>query len=855
MKKITLRKRITLRFIAISFIIMFAASVGAMGLFAYSVAEKSEEAINEIGSIYMEGMNNEISNHFKTTFDTNLRMLETIAVTNPPEIFNSEEQMINTLANMAKLRGFDSLAFCGKNGEIQMIYGEQINLMDKDQFLSSLNNDEKKLTLSSTPTGGNSIVFGISTTYPMSGGYECTALIASLSTKTIQSVLSMDNENVSITFSSIVKKNGDYIIKNFDDPRNNYFDRVKDLYDGFGGKTTEESIAEMKTAMDKEENYSTFFNLQEERRHLYCSPLPNSEWYLLTVMPYGEIEGVINDLDSQRTNHLMISIVSILIVFFALFLTYYIRTDKQMQELEKAKIAAERANHAKSKFLSNMSHDIRTPMNAIVGMTAMAQANIDNKPKLSSCLEKIEKSNKQLLGLINDILDMSKIESGKLIMNMEQISLSNFVRDIVSVIGPQIHEKNHKFDVYIHNIETENIYTDSVRLSQVMLNLLSNAIKFTPDNGEIKIDLYQEKSPVSEKFVRTHLIVADNGIGMSNEYQKKIFESFTREDDKRVQKTEGTGLGMAITKHIIDAMNGTIELKSEQGVGSEFHIIIDMERADVETQEMRLDGRSVLVVDDDEYLCRSAAATLKEMGADADYVLSGKSALEQIEKRQDEGRPYEIVLMDWKMPELNGVETAREIHRTLNDNLPIILISAYDSNELEDEAEKAEINGFILKPLFKSVLYYGLTHRLSDVSEASAAAPENDAVKHKGLRILVAEDNDLNWEIANDLLEMNGLIAEHAENGSRCVEMLRNSEAGYYSAVLMDLRMPVMTGYEAASAIRKLDRSDSNIPIIAMSADAFSEDKQHCIECGMNAHLAKPIDIQELIHLLYKYID
>ena len=544
----------------------------------------------------------------------------------------------------------------------------------------------------------------------------------------------------------------------------------------------------------------------------------------------------------------------ILVAMLVLFSIYFRFIRQQMKSLDKARKTAEHATQAKSEFLSNMSHDIRTPMNAIVGMTAIATANIDDKEQVQSCLKKITLSSKHLLGLINDVLDMSKIESGKMTLSLELVSLREVMDGIVSIVQPQVRTKNQQFNVFIHDIEVENVYCDSVRLNQVMLNLLSNAIKFTPDGGSISVSLYEEASPKGADHVRTHIVVQDTGIGMTPEFQKKIFDSFTREDSTRVHKTEGTGLGMAITKYIVDAMGGTIEVQSELEKGSQFHVTLDLEKMDTPEAEMILPDWNMLVVDDDQQLCETAAASLKSIGIHADWTLDGESAIEMTEKHYQERNAYHIILLDWKLPGIDGIETARRIRQRLGDDVPILLISAYDWSEIEHEAREVGINGFISKPLFRSTLYHSLKQF---TGEAPAAEEQADTqfASLAGIHVLLAEDNELNWEIAHDLLTAElGLQLDWAENGQICVDKFRQSPEGYYAAVLMDIRMPVMTGYQATEAIRAMERSDRDIPIIAMTADAFAEDAKKCLDCGMNAHIAKPIDIKEVAKLLKKYV-
>jgi len=364
--------------------------------------------------------------------------------------------------------------------------------------------------------------------------------------------------------------------------------------------------------------------------------------------------------------------------------------------------------------------------------------------------------------------------------------------------------------------------------------------------------LYEEESPKGGDYIRIHLEVKDTGIGMSEEFQTKIFESFMREDNARVHKTEGSGLGMAITKYIVDAMDGSIEVHSQQGVGTTFHVTFDFQKAVEQEVEMILPEWNMLVVDDDQQLCESAVLSLKSIGIQAEWTLDGESAVELVDEHHKTHQDYQIILLDWKLPGMDGIETAREIRRHLNKDIPILLISAYDWSEIEEEARAAGISGFISKPLFKSTLFYGLRPYAN--MPVSLTPFEDCTVDFTGKRILLAEDNELNWEIAEELLKELGLELEWAENGKICVEKFQESPAGYYDAILMDIRMPEMTGYEAADAIRALKRPDAGLPIIAMTADAFSEDIQRCLDHGMNAHTAKPIDIKELSRLLEKYL-
>ncbi len=544
----------------------------------------------------------------------------------------------------------------------------------------------------------------------------------------------------------------------------------------------------------------------------------------------------------------------IVVMIYDLFATFRSINRRYVSDVESARLAAVEANRAKSDFLSSMSHDIRTPMNAIMGLTAIASANIDNKDAVKDALRKITLSSRHLLGLINDVLDMSKIESGKISLTISEISLRELMENLLNIIQPQIKSRRQKIDIFLKNISCENVYCDGIRLNQILLNILSNAVKYTNEEGKIYVDLRQEDSPKGEKWVRTEFRVTDTGIGMTPEFVEHVFDSFSRADNSRVNSTEGTGLGMSITKHLVEVMDGSITVDSRIGEGSTFTVILDFERVTQEEQDRMLPPWNTLVVDDDEALCRSAAETLSEMGMNAEWTQSGENAVEMVEARSHGLKPYHVVLLDWQMPNMDGIETARRIRAQVGEDVPILLITAYDWSEIEAEAREAGINGFLSKPLFKSTLRCGLMQYVGDAGEF--AEPEREeSVDFTGRHILLSEDNDINWEIAQNVLSSNGFIVDRAEDGLKCLELFKESAPDYYDMILMDIRMPRMDGYQSTEAIRALERSDAKeIPILAMTADAFNEDIKHCLDVGMNGHIAKPLDFKILLRMIGNYI-
>lgn len=833
-------------FLSLSFTgILLLCIVVFSGLASYMVNE-SDRAIGQVGEIYMTQMGTQIRMHFSSVIGMHFAQARGLAGRAKAKSNEDQNQIWEKLISDAHDHDFTYIGLYG-SGAVDTVAGEALEMDEEDIFFDALGRGEQWVTDGTASSGQQLLMLGVQAAYPMESGGVSELLILGLPMENLIRELSLDVGETQV-YSHIIKEDGSFVLKNMDAAESSYFERIRNFGEG------QETVDAVQKAISAGETYSLTMAVKGERRTTYFTPLEYSDWYMVSILPYELLRDPIYHLGNLRINSTLMGFGFILLLLVCVFIKYFKMSQRQVAELEAAKKEAESANRAKSEFLSRMSHDIRTPMNAIMGMTAIASRNIDNKARIEECLKKITISSRHLLGLINDVLDMSKIESGKLVLNYDRLSLSEFMDSIVSIVQPQIKAKNQNFDIFLKDILAENVCCDGVRLNQVILNLLSNAVKFTPEGGTIHIVLTQEESPKGGGYVRTHFRVKDTGIGMSREFQKKIFESFERENTDPVQRTEGTGLGMAITKYIVDEMKGTIELKSEPGRGSEFHIILDLERMDTKEEDMILPDWEMLVVDDDEQLCHSAVKSLEEIGVRAEWALDGRTAVEMTAARHDKNRNYHVILLDFKMPGMDGIETAKQIRKRVGEDVPILLISAYDWGEIEEEAQNAGINGFISKPLFKSNLYYGLS-RFND-SGSSGAKPAQEAMPDgTGKRILLAEDNRLNWEVAGELLSSCGFKVEWAENGQICVDKFRESASGYYDFILMDIRMPVMDGYQAAQAIRSLERPDAVlIPIIAMTADAFSEDIRRCQECGMNAHIAKPFDLRELMRVLQKYM-
>ena len=521
---------------------------------------------------------------------------------------------------------------------------------------------------------------------------------------------------------------------------------------------------------------------------------------------------------------------------------------RSKETAEQAFQIAEEANRAKSAFLSNMSHDIRTPMNAIVGFAALLARDAENPEKVREYTRKITASSQHLLGLINDVLDISKIEAGKTVLNLSDENMVDLIENIDAIIRPQMKTKRHTFEVYTRDIRHEHVVMDKLRLNQILLNLLSNAVKYTPEGGHVSLTV-QELPQFAKQLAHYRFIVTDNGYGMSPEYQQKIFHAFTREEDSVTNKIQGTGLGMAITKNLLDLMGGKITVDSEKGRGSTFTVDLELHISEHEVDRDFWQKNGIarlLAADDEEVICQNIQMAMEDTGVAVDYVLDGAPAVERVKRAQEEGRPYHIVLLDWKMPGMDGVAAARQIRREIPEGGPIIILTSYDWPEVEEEAREAGVDAFMPKPFFLTSFRQKVDGALHHSPEREAENGEQQSLL-QGMHILVAEDNEINAEILGELLDMAGATCDICENGQMVTEAFSLSSPEQYQLILMDVQMPVMNGYEATRAIRDLGHPMAlTIPIIAMTANAFAEDIRDALEAGMNAHVAKPIDMAVL---------
>ena len=590
--------------------------------------------------------------------------------------------------------------------------------------------------------------------------------------------------------------------------------------------------------------------------YFYYAPANTTQWAIAVSVP--ERDAFANLFAIQKICYAIAILAAICVIIYYLWMCKNALEDQE-KAVEKAVLEeklhkAEAAERAKTMFLSNMSHDIRTPMNAIIGFTTLAQTNIDNKERVREYLAKILSSGNHLLSLINDILDMSRIESGRLNIEEKECSISDIFRDMRNILQNQMQAKQLNFFMDTLDVTDEDIYCDKLHLNQVLLNLLGNAVKFTPAGGSVSL-LIKQNPGAPAGYGAYEIRVKDTGIGMSDEFVQRVFEPFEREKTSTVSGIQGTGLGMAITKSIVDAMGGTIEVETAQGKGTEFIINLNFR---LQTEHKRieviqeLEGLRALVVDDNFNTCDSITKMLTQMGMRVEWTLRGKEAVLYANQAKEMDDDFNVYLLDWMLPDLGGIEVARQIRSLVGDDVPIVILTAYDWSYIEEEAKNAGITAFCNKPIFISELSDVLRHVLGKAGGSAEDAILPDVgIELKGKKLLLVEDNELNREIAQEILEESGFVIDTAEDGTIAVEKMKNSQPGDYDLILMDVQMPIMNGYEATKAIRALDDPVlSSIPIVAMTANAFDEDRKNALESGMNAHVAKPINVQNLMDVL-----
>ncbi len=833
-------------------IMMLLAVFVVSSLWLLETSQKTtKNSVYDVSTLYLEELTKQRVNQLLGNLDSLTQQLQVTVDTMRNEDMANEEAIQKSVRQMKRINGFDYYALLDESGTLYTENGA-VSGIKEFPFLDgkSLEPKETAITFGKGLNEEDMILVSM----PVSGhaleGRRITAAVGGVNPEKISKSLSLESDAGKI-FCEIFRGDGTFVMKT----NHAHLRARRDLLSAMEENadfTEDTSLEGWKRNLEQGKSGIIAYYLEDILHYTYYAPVEGTDWFVKTTIHYDLVSEKVDVVRSTLFRNSMIQIFVVMLVLFVVFMVY-LSIRKRNEKLQLATMQAQESSRAKSAFLSNMSHDIRTPMNAIIGFTTLAMKCGDNMGKIQAYLAKILASSNHLLTLINDVLEMSRIESGKFYLEETECNLSEILHDLNTIIIGQVEGKQQELMMDALNVANEDVYCDKLRLNQVLLNLLSNAIKFTPSKGKICVFI-EQKDGAPEGYGTYVIRVKDTGIGMTKEFAEKVFNPFERERTSTVSGIQGTGLGMAITKSIIDMMGGTIDVVTAPGQGTEYIIQMNM-RLQEKQRELKpiaeLTGVRALVVDDDFDTCDATTRMLKKLGIQSEWTMSGKEAILRTKQSQSLEDDFGVFIIDWRLPDLRGAELARQIRSIVGNEIPILVMTAYDWADIEEEARKAGVTAFCSKPVFMSDLQAALSRAIGKQVVISEEIGEERKFDFSGKRILLVEDNELNREIAVEILTEAGIEIEEAEDGSIALEKVRNAAPGEYDLVLMDIQMPVMDGYEACRRIRALeDEERSSIVIVAMTANAFEEDKMAAIEAGMNGHIAKPLDVEVLFGTL-----
>ncbi len=824
--------------------------------FLTTAQKTTENSVYDVSEVYLQELTKQKINQFQINLENQVRQLRIAIATLATEDTGSKEKLQNCIKETNKVSEFDFLALVDNEG---IIYTESDVINDSSPYQDfrphpfiDRNLKTSKVSLEKVDEN-NMIMVMVPLEDTSFEGRKITGAVAGVNAETFSEKVFTQYDFGRI-FCEVIMADGSFVIKT----NHNHLKEKANLFSGLGKEAVFGdgfSIGKVKSDIDSGKSGVASYYLEDILHYTYYAPIEGTDWYMKTTIHYDLVSSKIDAVRQTMTRNSLVQLALVVLMLLAVF-CIYLSVRRKNDKLNYQRIQAEESNRAKSTFLSNMSHDIRTPMNAIIGFTNLAIQSKESMERVQGYLAKILASSNHLLTLINDVLEMSRIESGKIYLDETECNLSEILHDLNTIIIGQIEGKQQELLMDAVDVMNEDVYCDKLRLNQILLNLLSNAIKFTPSGGKISVQ-FKQKEGAPEGYGAYELRVKDSGIGMTQEFADKVFTPFERERTSTVSGIQGTGLGMAITKSIVDLMDGRIEVKTAPEQGTEFIIHVNFRLQETQreyTPIAELTGVKALVVDDDFDACDAATRMLLKLGMQSEWTLSGKEAVLRTKQSVSLNDAFGVYIIDWRLPDLGGVEVARQIRAIVGDSAPILIMTAYDWTNIEDEARAAGVNAFCSKPMFMSDLQATLSKAIGQqvMIPESSDTPEETA-DFTGKRVLLVEDNELNREIAHEILSQAGFEVEAAEDGSIAVEIVKESKPGYYDLILMDVQMPIMNGYEATRAIRSLeDKELASIVIIAMTANAFEEDKKAALDAGMNDHIAKPIDIEVLFEVLGK---